>query len=101
MGTQLNDLSIQAQALIGLGNVRADGIQIPHYRGALNLGKELNNLSIQAQALMGLGNASRDQDSIDYFKRVLELPCAAHVKKKAIENIQRNQRIMGFSGGRR
>ena len=49
---------------------------------------------------MGLGNASRDQESIDYFKRVLELPCAAHVKKKAIENIQRNQRIMGLSRGK-
>ena len=100
MGKELNDLSIQAQALIGLGNAR-DGNRIDHYHNALNLGKELNNLSIQAQALMGLGNASRDQESIDYFKGVLELPCAAHVKKKAIENIQRTQRIMGFSGGRR
>ena len=99
MGKELNDLSIQAQALIGLGNAR-DGNRIDHYHNALNLGKELNNLSIQAQALMGLGNASRDQDSIDYFKRVLELPCAAHVTKKAIENIQRNQRIMGLSRGK-
>jgi hypothetical protein len=65
------DPELQAQAHIGLGNARADNVQIPHYRQALELTKDPE---LQAEAYLGLGNARDGRDQgVAHYRQALEL----------------------------
>ncbi len=50
--------SLMAQALIGLGNAKAEGVQIPHYACVLQIAKELRDKALEAQIHLKLGRCN-------------------------------------------
>ncbi|CAO4845051.1 MAG: hypothetical protein CNLJKLNK_00228 [Holosporales bacterium] len=70
---EAGDVSLRSQALIGLGNARADNVQIPYYKEALALLGETGDTTLRAQALIGLGNARADNVQIPHYQEALAL----------------------------
>ena len=88
----MNNLPLQAQALIGLGNAR-DGDRISHYRAALALAQQIGAPSLQAQALIGLGNA-KDGAHIQHYRDALAL--AQQIEDPSLEA----QALIGLGNAR-